>query len=107
MILLKVTKKPGFHPLFRKYIFQQTTEGVKFTCLQSHFRVNPFQPSVASRIETSDLTYRAKQMTVFYMKGHTWLKWVKCVPKFLNKCLVLTFGSRINGGGFRALVKIR
>ena len=28
---------------------------------------------------------RANQMSGFYMKGHTGLKWVKCVPKFSLK----------------------
>ena len=27
MIILKVTKKNGFHPLFKRYIFQKTTGG--------------------------------------------------------------------------------
>ena len=32
MIILKVTKKPGFHPFFRRCIFRKTTgEGVKLT----------------------------------------------------------------------------
>ena len=39
--------------------------------------VNPFQPSVAFHIETSHLICKAKQMTGFYMKCNTGLKWVK------------------------------
>ena len=41
---------------------------------------NPFQPSVALHIQTSHLICRAKQMTGFYMRGHTAVKWVKFVP---------------------------
>ena len=40
------------------------------------FHVNPFQPSVAFHIETSHLFCRAKQITGFYMKCNTGLKWV-------------------------------
>ena len=35
---IKSHKKPGFHPLFRRYIFWKTTGGVKLT-LPSRFRV--------------------------------------------------------------------
>ena len=38
---------------------------------------NPFQPSVAFHIETSHLICCANQMTGFYMKRNTGLKWVK------------------------------
>ena len=38
--------------------------------------LNQFQPSVAFHIETSHLFCRAKQMTGFYMKRNTGLKWV-------------------------------
>ena len=38
--------------------------------------VNLFQPSVAFLIETSHLFCRAKQITGFYMKRNTGLKWV-------------------------------
>ena len=38
---------------------------------------NPFQPSVAFCIETSDLFCFAKQMTGFYMKRSTGLEWIK------------------------------
>ena len=31
MIILKVTKNPGFHPLFRRYIFWETTMGGNLT----------------------------------------------------------------------------
>ena len=37
---------------------------------------NPFQPSAAFHIETSHLFCSAKQMTGFYMKRNTGLKWV-------------------------------
>ena len=35
------------------------------------------QPSISFHIETSQLFCRAKQMTSFYMKRNTRLKWVK------------------------------
>ena len=31
MIILNVTKKTGFHPLFRRYIFRKTTGGFNLT----------------------------------------------------------------------------
>ena len=37
---------------------------------------NPFQPSVAFHIETSHLFCRAKEMTGYYIKRNTGLKWV-------------------------------
>ena len=46
-------------------------------------RVNPFQPSVMFHIETSHLFCRAKQMSGFYMKRNTGLKWadvIKMLP---------------------------
>ena len=39
--------------------------------------INPFQPSFVFQIETSHLFCRAKQMTGFYMKRNTGLKWIK------------------------------
>ena len=38
---------------------------------------NRFQPSVAFHIETSPLICTANQITVFYMKCSTGMKWVK------------------------------
>ena len=38
--------------------------------------INPFQPSDAFYRETSHLICRANQMTGFYVKGNTGLKWV-------------------------------
>ena len=38
--------------------------------------INPFQPGVAFHIETSNLIYPANQMTSFYIKCNTGLKWV-------------------------------
>ena len=46
---------------------------------------NLFQPNVAFYKETSHLICRAKGMTGSYMKSHTGLKWVKCVPEFSLK----------------------
>ena len=42
--------------------------------MQQNF--NPFQPSVAFHLETSRLTCTTNQMTGFYMKYNTGLKWV-------------------------------
>ena len=39
-------------------------------------RVNPFQPSVVFHIEISHLFCKAKQVTGFYIKCNTGLKWV-------------------------------
>ena len=39
--------------------------------------VNPYRPSVVFHIETSHLFCRAKEMTGFYIKHNTGLKWVK------------------------------
>ena len=56
--------------------------------------INPFQPNVLFHIETSHLFCRLKQMTGFYMKRNTGLKYVnfehiqQIKPLFL---LTLTF----------------
>ena len=47
--------------------------------------INSFQPSVALHIETSHLVCPANQMTGFYMKCNTGLKWVKMIS-----CQLLT-----------------
>ena len=39
--------------------------------------INPFKPSVTFLIETSHLFCSAKQMTGFFVKRNTGLKWVK------------------------------
>ena len=44
--------------------------------------LNPFQPSVVFHIETSHLFCCAKQMTGFYMKRSTRLKWIKYASEF-------------------------
>ena len=44
--------------------------------------INPFQPSVPFDIETSHLFCSVKQMTGFYMKRNTGLKWVKGLMNF-------------------------
>ena len=38
---------------------------------------NPFQPSIAFHIETSHFISAANQITGFYMKCKTGMKWVK------------------------------
>ena len=47
--------------------------------------VNIFQPSIAFHIETSHLICSANQMTGFYMKCNTELKWVKSAKFTLKK----------------------
>ena len=47
-----------------------------FACLVVSIYFNPFQPSVAFHIETSHLFCKAKQVTGFYMKHNTGMKWV-------------------------------
>ena len=46
---------------------------------------NLFQPSVAFYIETSHLFCKAKQMTGFYMKRNTGMKWVKIMSHLQDK----------------------
>ena len=41
--------------------------------------INPFQPSLAFHVETKTSDWFAKQMTGFYMKCNTGLKWIKNV----------------------------
>ena len=50
--------------------------------------VNPFQPSVAFHIETSHLISKANQMTGFYVKCNTGLKWVNLFIPGVAKNLV-------------------
>ena len=45
--------------------------------------INPFQPTVAFHIEISHLFYRAKQMTGFYTKRNTELKWVNVAVLYI------------------------
>ena len=45
---------------------------------------NPFQASVAFHIKTSNLIWTANQMTCFYLKSNTGLKWVKTFVKVFS-----------------------
>ena len=75
-------KFQGLHPWWRLEltftmsiflgIFQNFSEKIFWTA-----SINPFQPSVAFHIEASHLFCSAKQMTGFYIKQNTWLKWLK------------------------------
>ena len=47
---------------------------------QLHFALNPFQPIAVCHIETIHLLCSEKQMTGFYMKRNTELKWEKISP---------------------------
>ena len=74
---IKSHKKPGFHPLCRRYIFRKSTEGrgeggggrggstQPFLGLRNYNVFNPYQPSAAFHIEI-----------FFYMKCNTELKLV-------------------------------
>ena len=53
------------------------------TLQQLHLALNPFQPFVECRIETIHLLCFAKQITGFYMKRNTELKWAKISPNLL------------------------
>ena len=44
---------------------------------------NPSQPSAACHIEASNLIYTAHQMTGFYMKCNSGLKWVNSICQIL------------------------
>ena len=53
------------------------------TCSKSTIQtLNPFQPRVSFHIETSHLFCRPKQMTAFYVKRNTGLKWVNVQNMF-------------------------
>ena len=68
----------------------------------TEYLISPFEPSVASDIETSHLIWNANQMTVFYIRCNTRLKWVNpfetnvsCFPKPVSlHCNGLTSFSR-------------
>ena len=70
--------------------------------ISAHF--NPFQPSVAFHIKTSHLIFNANQMTGFFMKWNTGLKWdndifflkvnwirSSCAEVFCNKVVLRNF----------------
>ena len=60
------------------------------------YNPNPFQPNVVSHIETSHLICTVIQMTGFYMKCNTGLKWVKIKKRYLN----MTEDSRLEDSEF-------
>ena len=49
-----------------------------------HKDFNPFQPSVMLHIETIHLISPENQLTGFFMKRNTGLKWVKLFSLFVN-----------------------
>ena len=51
---------------------------------QQNKPINPFKPSVAFHIETSNLISLQIKMIVFYMKCNTGLKWVNTVFQWKN-----------------------
>ena len=69
----------------RKFVFYHVLQFEKMylqellkteICLKLHM-LNSFQPRVAFQMETSHLVCKAKQVTGFYMKRSTNLKWLK------------------------------
>ena len=61
----------------------------------SIFSINPFQPSVAYHIETKPSFWTAKQMTGFYVKCNTALKWVMLVLHSFSHCKGMFFNFSI------------
>ena len=49
----------------------------QFPCEIVYYFINPYQPSVAFHVETRYLFRSATEMTGFYMKRNTELKWVR------------------------------
>ena len=49
-----------------------------------NLQISPFQPSIAFNIETNHLICNENQVTGFYMKCNTELKWVNLHLYFLN-----------------------
>ena len=64
--------------------------------LRSKFHFNPFQPSATFDIETSDLICSANQMTGFYIKCSTRLKWVNNIFESCGKFFVRYYLIRIS-----------
>ena len=61
---------------FAQFELFRTIDRVNLNVFQYSAVFNPFQSSVLFHIETSDIFCIAKQMTGFYMKCSTRLKWV-------------------------------
>ena len=61
---------------FARFELFLTSDPVNLNAFQYSTLFNPFQPSVLFHVETSHLLCIAKQMTGFYMKCSTRLKWV-------------------------------
>ena len=69
----------------------------QFPCEIVYYFINPYQPSVAFHVETRYLFRSATEMTGFYMKRNTELKWVRlnrnyqvidlklCLPRFFGR----------------------
>ena len=63
-----------------KYLFKVNRKSTRITSLDFEqvfaHRVNPYHASVVFHIESSHLICDAKQMTGFYIKCNTGLKWL-------------------------------
>ena len=66
-------------PKFIRIIFEKLKTDLK--------KLDPFQRSLASHLETNCLDYIANQMTGFDMERNTGLKWVK-YNLFINKVML-------------------
>ena len=63
---------------YQQQVFVEAVQKVVInSVLENVWEINPFQLSDVSHIETSHLIYTANQMTGFYMKCNTDLRWVK------------------------------
>ena len=73
--------------LFKMFYDIPTTFLIKCSKHDPRKCFNPSQPSVAFHIETSHLIYTTDQMTGFFMKSNSGLKWVN------STCRILINGS--------------
>ena len=60
---------------------------------------NLFPPNLAFHIETSHFIHKAKQMTIFYMKRNTGLKWVKNVEQHFSARYVVNAMVKATANG--------
>ena len=99
---LKASENQWFFGVFRGYKMETVIRNgltSKYPWLSFHVKlfINPYQPSVAFYVETRHLFWSATEMTGFYMKRNTELKWVRlnrnyqvidlklCLPRFFGR----------------------
>ena len=77
-------KKKSFLKLIQKVHFPETDPlQTKRYMIDYNLYFDPFQSIDAFQIEISHLICSTNQMTGFYMKCNTWLKWVKMSEEYL------------------------